>query len=94
MHINMLLQHQTLRVTVQSSTESPGADVIYQIRPHSRAFQRLSNYLSTDTHLTVDSIRWLHQQAMNSASGVSVSYPKLAKFEAQIRLIGDKHESV
>lgn len=84
MHIATLWQHQYLQVTVQSSTESTGPEVLYRIPTASRVYPRLSNILLDGMSLSQDHIRMLHQAAISKIDAATVQYPALSKYTKQI----------
>lgn len=84
MHIKMLLLHRELLVTIQSSTASPGPDVIYRIPEACPEFPRLSNSLLANMPISRDQIRTIHSRALSNASNISVTYPKLPRLVSTV----------
>lgn len=84
MHIKTLLLPRELRVAIQSSTGSPGPDVVYQIPSGCPDYQRLSFFLQKNLPITRDQIRSIHSRALNKASNVTVTYPKLRQIQIAV----------
>lgn len=81
MHIKASLLPQALRVTIQSSTANPGPDVVYQIPKGCPDYQKLLNTLLKKMPITRDHIHSIHSRALNKASNIVVTYPKLRKIQ-------------
>lgn len=83
MLITMLLTQRTLLVSIQSSTAAPGPQVVYRVSRASPTYQMLSKYPLQGTSIPQDVIRSMHRAAV-SGLGVTVCYPELQKYAAQI----------